>query len=105
MDYNELIARLRTRAECFDYDGWSDIACDLEEAAATIDDLAKSYNKETRNSQSGEWVHKNAIAMNTWIDRVECSYCKQMAFYQQGLGYLKTNFCPHCGAKMIKDNT
>lgn len=128
MDYIKLIAHLRARAECFDYDGRPDIACDLEEAAAIIDVLVKSYDnakdstswlmtqlgkikdssikeppKETGSLQSGEWVHKNAITRNTRAGWVECSNCGRMAFYQQGLGYLETNFCPNCGAKM-KDN-
>lgn len=38
--YEKLVKRLRERAECFDYDGRPDIACDYEEAADAVEELA-----------------------------------------------------------------
>jgi hypothetical protein len=38
---NELITRLRERAEAFDYDGWVETASDYEKAADTIEELSK----------------------------------------------------------------
>lgn len=38
--YDELIKRLREKAGAFDYDGRPDIACDYEQAADTIEELA-----------------------------------------------------------------
>ena len=38
-DYTEQVKKLRERAECFDYDGRPDIACDYEQAADAIEQL------------------------------------------------------------------
>lgn len=48
--YDELVKRLRERAEAFDYDGWSETASDYEKAADAIEELLKA-----------------AKAMHTWI--------------------------------------
>lgn len=37
--YDELVKRLRERAEAFDYDGWVETASDYEKAADAIEEL------------------------------------------------------------------
>lgn len=39
--YDELVKRLRKRAEAFDYDGWVETASDYEKAADAIEKLSK----------------------------------------------------------------
>lgn len=39
--YEELVKKQREKAECFDYDGRPDIACDYEEAADAIEELSE----------------------------------------------------------------
>ena len=53
-----LIAKLREKAEGFDYDGWTETAILLEEAADTIEELSAKYEralqdivKEVNNAQ------------------------------------------------------
>lgn len=48
--YDELVKRLRKKAEAFDYDGWVETASDCEKAADAIEELMKA-----------------AKAMHTWI--------------------------------------
>lgn len=44
-DYTDLVSALRERAGCFDYDGRPDIACDYEQAADAIEELANARNE------------------------------------------------------------
>lgn len=39
--YEELVKRLREKAESFDYDGWVETAIDYEKAADAIEELSK----------------------------------------------------------------
>lgn len=43
--YEELIKRLKDRAERFDYDGWVDTAIVLEQAANAIEELLRAAKK------------------------------------------------------------
>ena len=40
--YDELVKRLRKKAEAFDYDGWVETASDYEKAADAIEELQKA---------------------------------------------------------------
>lgn len=53
--YEELVKRLRERAECFDYDGRPDIACDYEEAADAIEELSRTHDADAKEI---EWLKK-----------------------------------------------
>ncbi|MBO4543988.1 MAG: hypothetical protein J5725_12510 [Bacteroidales bacterium] len=57
-------------------------------------DLALQALREYR--VSGEWISDSE---KSWVLR--CSICKKEAYFDDYEGeYLRSTYCPHCGAKM-----
>lgn len=70
--YDELIKRLREKAEAFDYDGWVETASDYEKAAEVIEELQKAVYFHKYNSEF--WEDKyNSLADEKWIHVTEDS--------------------------------
>ena len=102
--YDELVKRLRERAEAFDYDGWVVTASDYGKAADAIEELQKALadahnefaNKSEESEEKvGHWIeHEDDWWGNYW----ECSNCHDEYSIIEGEMYYK--HCPGCGAKM-----
>ena len=50
----------------------------------------------------GEWIVKKHMYFpeNRLLEEMRCSVCEEEAFYNEVEGYVLTNYCPNCGAKM-----
>ena len=70
--YDELVKRLRKRAESFDYDGWVETASDYEKAADAIEELSKpkwipvTERLPEKNGSYLVYVYGEATEMNYW---------------------------------------
>lgn len=56
--YDELVKRLREKAEAFDYDGWVETASDYEQAADAIEELNKeilALRKDYKVESTRHW--------------------------------------------------
>ena len=108
-DIDELkkeIAELRNRLHLiwaigFDYDG-----CNKVESLKELIDELVSYTQLPREqvpditSRTGRWVQSEE-----WAEDYTCSLCGNTAFKDDHGNYnVRTKYCPHCGAKMIKEN-
>ena len=83
--YEELVKRLKEKAEKFDYDGWTETASDYERAIAAIEDLsAKATPKR--------------VGFNGWKGcrntRYTCPFCKK---------YVRNDekYCHKCGQSLM----
>ena len=84
-----------------DYDG-----CNRVESLKELIDELVSYTQLPREqvpditSRTGRWVQSEE-----WAEDYTCSLCGNTAFKDDHGNYnVCTKYCPHCGAKMIKEN-
>lgn len=104
-DIDELkkeVADLRNRLHLiwaigYDYDG-----CNKVESLKELIDELVSYTKLPREhvpditSRTGRWVQSEE-----WAEDYTCSLCGNTAFKDDHGNYnVRTQYCPHCGAKM-----
>jgi predicted RNA-binding Zn-ribbon protein involved in translation (DUF1610 family) len=85
----------------FDYDG-----CGTVKSLKELIDELVSYTKLPREyvpditSRTGRWVQSEE-----WAEDFTCSLCGNTAFKDDHGNYnVRTKYCPHCGAKMIKED-
>ena len=90
--------------------GWNDAIDAIVENAPTIkvftlEDVEKQFEKGLRKGLD-EWEteipkgHWERIVSNIGDEEYKCSVCKEEAIIDDWHCYVKSNFCPHCGALM-----
>jgi polyhydroxyalkanoate synthesis regulator phasin len=84
-----------------DYDG-----CNTVESLKELIDELVSYTQLPREqvpditSRTGRWVQSEE-----WAEDYTCSLCGNTAFKDDHGNYnVRTKYCPHCGAKMHKED-
>lgn len=95
--YKKLIENLKLDLEWAQSNEWESPIClsdDIKEALNIIENL--QYNSDLKPIVYAKWLYDNT-----------CSNCGEGVIeYDNGTlhgGYYYTEFCPNCGAKMIKE--
>ena len=69
-------------------------------ANGVLNFIANAPTIEAEPMRYGRWVHTDLAAH--WYGKDECSECTYHEHDRSDLSHF--NYCPHCGAKMIKEN-
>ena len=67
--------------------------------AVDVSDIEEAPTIEAEPVRHGRWVHTDLAAH--WYGKDECSECTYHEHDRSDLSHF--NYCPHCGAKMIKE--
>ena len=72
--------------------------CEKKKVIGSYTIATTLYNQNFRKQSEGAWVWKKKIEPQAQ-NRLYCSVCDDECLAKNNY-YVKSNFCPHCGAKM-----
>ena len=106
--YDELVKQLRDKAGAFDYDGRPDIACDYEQAADAIEEIATNYDAATdimkHQTEYIEELSRRETPMKITEIHVDEYYCPACGAENNcDQGYVQDAYCPVCGQHLLAE--
>lgn len=56
--------------------------------------ISEQPTADVRENIKGEWIEKNDVC--------RCSVCGKEALWSERIGCVRTDYCPNCGAQMMR---